>query len=351
MNLQTSTPVCFLLDADNTFALQLHVTEECNLRCKHCYSEDWNKHISFDKFKDIIAQLQEILEMSKLRGIVYLTGGEPMQWPYIYKSIKYLVKHRIKPRLLTNGTLIDDKTALKLREHGLTLAQVSLDGMQNTHDNIRGKGQFERAIRGINALLSAGIEVTIMVTVMQENFDEIDQLADLADDLKVHRINFGRFIPIGNKMGLNELTAQQTRELYEFLHEKEISVDIVHKDPFDAIIKKENEEHNCNSYGGCSAGQFLLDLLTNGDVLACRRLPVAVDNIANNKLLDIWLFNPLLKKIRKRTSISECNDCDLILQCGGGCRGMAFVINNDMFTKDPQCFSEGQKIRNFIKLM
>lgn len=335
--LSSATPWVLKAKPASPFALQLHVTERCNLRCRHCYGEEWTRQLSFDEFQDVISQFLKLLKMIDVAGTVYLTGGEPLIWPHLMRAIRYLRKERLAPRVFTNGVLIDSATAHQLARSGSRYVQVSLDGMQEHHDWIRGSGNFDRAVTGIRNLVAEGIEVTVMVTVMKDNIPDVRDLVKFCDGIGVSRIAFGRFVTIGEGTNIasNNLTSTEVALLFQQLESLrgETEIEIVARDPLWAIIKRPSF-----AYSGCTAGQLLLDVLTDGTVLPCRRLPIPVGNVFERSLSEIWALSPLLKRLRDRSQL-ECSNCDLLQLCGG-CRGVAHAMTGDLLAKDPHCFIE-----------
>ncbi len=333
----TETPMAFLTKMIQPYTLQLHVTERCNLRCRHCYGESWTNMLSFEEFKEIIAQYQEVLQLARARGVVLITGGEPLTWPHVYQAIQHVKKQGLIPKLLTNGTLITEKTCKMLKKSGLYFVQVSLDGLQDTHDAIRGVGMFDRAIRAIKLLKQAKFQVTVMFTAMKKNIDDLPGLVVLLNELGVDRLAMGRFIPtgLGEEFREQALSPTDTERLFALLTklESRMKFELSCKDPLWAIKKDKGM-----MFSGCSVGNFILDVMTDGTVLPCRRLPIPVGNIQHQRLVDIWLFSPLMKKLRDRGNIKECAACPYINTCGGGCRGVAWGLQDDVLARDPQCF-------------
>ena len=90
------------------------------------------------------------------RHILTIGGGEPTVRKDLNDIIRLAVRRRFRVRLVTNAVVIDDRLARSLRKAGLTIAQVSLDGAcEATHDKVRGKGNWARSMRGIEALKKA----------------------------------------------------------------------------------------------------------------------------------------------------------------------------------------------------
>ncbi|MFW9844141.1 MAG: radical SAM protein [Candidatus Thorarchaeota archaeon] len=331
----TETPIALLAGDKPRFMLQLHVTEQCNLRCRHCYNESWSRHLSFEAFQDIVSQYKRLLEICQTEGTIYLTGGEPLLWPPLFQALDVLHREGITPRIFTNGTRITREYARKLKQAQVKFVQVSLDGGRDIHTAIRGYRSFDKALTGIRYLIDQHIEVTIMATIMKRNLGDLKELLDIADRLGVARIAFSRFIPMGGGSLLEgeELSAEEVRNMIEYLDQAQEhhDVKIVQRDPLWAIQKESNY-----SFSGCSAGQFLLDVLVDGTALPCRRLPIPVGNVFEEQLAEIWVSSPILRKLRNRANL-ECKACQKILLCGG-CRGLAYAMTGDIFVRDPQCF-------------
>lgn len=151
------------------------VTRGCNLRCKQCFNQSGKKltdELTLDR------QIALIDEMARC-GVqeIRFTGGEVLSHHGHCALIARAKKHNIRASIGTNATLIDAVRAQKLADAGLQSAVVSIDGVQAVHDTIRGKGNYAKALMGIQCLHDAGIDVRINTTVMRENFKSIPVLA------------------------------------------------------------------------------------------------------------------------------------------------------------------------------
>jgi radical SAM protein with 4Fe4S-binding SPASM domain len=151
--------------------LELYVTERCNLRCGHCFLGAAGRE---DLPLDVIARLlDEFDEMGGLR--LLLTGGEALLHPDFRELNELLPRHGFRTVLLSNGTLLADAVAgLRAQE-----VQVSLDGMREAHDALRGEGSFDRAVEGLRAALAAGLDVSVSTMVLSHNRDDFPALEDL----------------------------------------------------------------------------------------------------------------------------------------------------------------------------
>lgn len=139
------------------------VTWKCNLRCRMCplWSQKTTNHkVEFIDNRDVLSfeQTKRIVDNIAKTGIlaIQITGGEPVLFPHLVKAVEYIKSKQISVTVFTNGTLIDNAYAEELVATGIDKIGISLDGTENVHDKIRGKGNFSRAIEGINSLLRRG---------------------------------------------------------------------------------------------------------------------------------------------------------------------------------------------------
>ena len=127
----------------------LNVTERCNIRCIHCYWEEYGKNAD-PSLETIGRILKSFKDLGRAHGGAGGTsdigGGEPTIRKDLEDIISLAVKRRFRVRLVTNGVTVTDARARSLKKAGLKIAQVSLDGAcEETHDRIRGKGNWGRA--------------------------------------------------------------------------------------------------------------------------------------------------------------------------------------------------------------
>ncbi|HHE46876.1 MAG TPA: radical SAM protein, partial [Bacteroidetes bacterium] len=159
-------------------SVEIAITDRCNLRCHYC------SHFTSASDVDVDLAKEEWLtffgELNRLNVLsVTLQGGEPFYRADLPELIEGIAANRMRFRILSNGTLIDDDTAAFLAATGrCDGVQVSVDGSNaSTHDASRGKGSFDRAIAGIEALLKNGIPVPVRVTVNRRNVGHIEEIA------------------------------------------------------------------------------------------------------------------------------------------------------------------------------
>jgi radical SAM protein with 4Fe4S-binding SPASM domain len=268
--------------------LMVELTDRCNLKCLHCYlGESGGEDIRIETVADV---LDEFELMGGLRLVV--TGGEPLVYPG-FDTVNELVRGRaFRAILVTNGTLIDDGLAARLNFHEV---QVSLDGMEEGHDFIRGNGSFRSSLDGIASLRRAGADVSIATMIHSRNLGELDALEELATDIgavswtldvpcEAGRLsaNAGRLLPD------LELAAEQLERAFG------------------------SEQHEPSGDWAC--GAHLAFLKANGTLAKCGFFDDWSGGLVAGGLREAWLRMP-----RLRLSDLDC-DCEFLSECGGGCR-------------------------------
>lgn len=170
--------------------LEVQLTDRCNLRCRHCYlGEPAGRELPRESALRIPA---ELAEMHGLRLI--LSGGEPLLYRHFWELNERLPEYDLRAVLLTNGTAITRRTAERLRVHEV---QVSLDGLREAHEYLRGPGTFRRVMRAVEALREAGIAVSLATMVYRGNAGDLEELARLAEEWEVTAWNVDVPAPVG----------------------------------------------------------------------------------------------------------------------------------------------------------
>ncbi len=162
--------------------LELQVTDRCNLKCQHCYLGDGHhRDLSILRIRNILEEFEEIQGLRLL-----LSGGEPLLHPQFWDLNDSLKEYGFRSVLLSNGMLITKDVARRLRVHEV---QISLDGMKEGHESIRGKDTFEKALAAIDLLQGTGLRVSIATMIHRKNLNEFDQLNDLLQSKNIQEWN------------------------------------------------------------------------------------------------------------------------------------------------------------------
>lgn len=325
------------------FYFQWHITERCNLRCKHCYHESYDSQdeLSSDELLKVLDLFDSTAAKWGKLASLSITGGEPL---LRLKEVEQIVgsieskKHIYYFDILTNGTLFDDNTLSFLSESTkLRRVQLSLEGSDSVrNDEIRGEGSFEKILGGIRLLKGYQIPLCIMVTLTRDNWDDLPGIIGLAIELGIDYLSFERFVPEGVGIQFKEktLSREELKSAYQLLArlaQEEKRVRILTYRPLFAL---------CGDDLGamCSVGSNALTIMHDGTVYPCRRLPLPLGNILRDGLYKIWYDSNLLWEIRDSRNLKgKCNNCEGLTACRG-CRAAAYFINGNYLAEDPQCW-------------
>ncbi|PVX26116.1 MAG: PTO1314 family radical SAM protein [Candidatus Bathyarchaeum sp.] len=156
------------------------ITYNCNLRCKMC--PFWTRSSQDSSIEQEKAILRQIYD-SGVCAIAF-EGGEPLLRKDLAEILAFSRSLPLHTSLVTNGTLLESKID-EIATNINGAVYVSLDGLEKTHDAIRGvSGCFRKAVRGIRACKDK-VPVTINTTIMAENIHEIEDLVKLANELDI----------------------------------------------------------------------------------------------------------------------------------------------------------------------
>lgn len=314
------------------FTLQWHITHRCNLRCSHCYQDDYSAFSSRKSLEAVLNQYSRLLEEYGFKGYLNITGGEPLAHPDLFWLLEEAGNRGITTAVLTNGTLIGRREAAELKRLDVDYVQVSLDGLRETHDKIRGEGSFDLAIRGIRELKAQGIYVTVAFTAQRENYKELSRLADFCNNLGADKLWFDRVvIPKDEDKNNLSLSSKEYSALCRKASRLNRQGKISCARALQFIPCKEKNIYSCN------AGSHLLAILADGTVMPCRRLPIEVGNVTLSELLTIYRESPELIKLRKSEIPEKCKPCKYAQSCRGGAKCIACAKSGRYNIPDPDC--------------
>ena len=157
--------------------LSIEVTTRCNSSCLHCFARSGiyrHSSLSVDIVKEIIFEGHN----AGYRHL-HITGGEPLLWKGLFETLDYGFGMGYETIFMnTNGTLITEEVSRRLGDYGRFSISVSLDGPEDLHDRIRGKGSHKKTMRGIEKALNGGNDLTIFTTVTKGLLPELPHFVD-----------------------------------------------------------------------------------------------------------------------------------------------------------------------------
>ena len=336
------------------------VTKACNLRCLHCHAdarEALPDELELEEAKRVIDEMA-ILGTEAL----IFSGGEPLlRKDFVLELAEFCIDIGIIPAMLTNGVLIDHKTAFELKEAGIMALGIPLDSTDSKiHDRLRNvPGTFAKAVNAIRACLDLDFEVVVTTMALRSNFSQIPKMIDFVSDLGVKQVAIYDLVPNGRgkdimeEMMLQEQRSSLIRYLQRVQEEKEMIFVFSGGNPLYTEIAKKRHQANgtkpsnlllkhfwINAPVGCHAGINYLSLRPNGDVYPCPFLQIKVGNIRERSIAYLWYNSLIFETLRDRSELKDkCGECDYREACGG-CRGRSYAFTGDYLAEDPVCLKE-----------
>jgi 12,18-didecarboxysiroheme deacetylase len=345
-------------------------TRRCNLRCRHCYSRSADRHYESEMTTDEgFALLEDLARFGA--PVVLFSGGEPLTRPDLLDLVARAVQLGLRAVISTNGTLIDEAKAARLKEIGLSYVGISLDGMRPTNDLFRGvEGAYDRALAGLRNCLKAGVKVGLRFTITRSNAADIPALFDLVREEHVPRICFYHLVYAGRGAALmaEDLDPAAARKVVDTiidrtaeLHRQGIPTEVLtvdnHADGVHLYLRMlregnpraETVRELLLMNGGNSSGTGIGCVSWDGSVhLDQFWRHVTLGNVRERKFSEIWtdLSNPLLAKLRDRRShvTGRCARCRYLDLCAGNFRVRAEAATGDLWAPDPACYLTDEEI-------
>ena len=281
-----------------------------------------------------------------------LSGGEPLIRKDVFKIIEHAKSLGMNVSLITNGYYVKGHILDNLIRNEVMTA-VSLDGKEESHDFIRGKGAYATAILAMEKLSEGGIFDCIVTTLNKHNCSEVDHIAELGHKFNATRVVYHNYIPVGRAQEHLELapTPQQYEQvfnrIYDLMQEYQGKLSINVYSPFFARIAKQRGMPDFDYWfnnvflGQCFIGGRYMGLLENGDIRPCGfNEGYRMGNIRDKSMKEIWTdmqTSEFTQKLRDRSNLKgKCGVCEYREICGG-CRTRAEIYTGDLFASDPAC--------------
>lgn len=225
--------------------------------------------------------------------------------------------------------------------------QMSLDGLESTHDSIRKTGSYRATLEKIPVIRAAGILCTIMTTVSALNYLEVSQIIDVVVENNVDIFSFARYCP-GSSDKLLMVSANDYRTFLDkcwkkFEVYKNYATAFNLKDHLwtlylyeKGLFKIDESLDKDVIFEGCSCGIEHLTILPDGTLYACRRMESPVGNALTDSIYDVF-FDGKMNEYRQFEKFEKCSKCELLRFCRG-CPATAYAIKGNIYASDPQCW-------------
>lgn len=333
------------------------ITRRCNLRCVHCRSSSESEIKGHPDFP--LEEAYRIIDdiVSYAKPVVVLSGGEPLIRKDVFDIAKYGTEKGLRMCLATNGTLVTDDVCKKIKESGIRIVSLSLDGSnESVHDDFRSqKGAFSGTINAAGLFKKYGIEFIINSSFTKRNQEEIPKVYKLAKELGATAWYMFMIVPTGRgEEIMNELIS---KEAYEEILEWHYQMEKDEKDMlvrptcaphyYRIVLQKSKEEgakferrtlkFSTGGSKGCIAGQLICLIDVDGNVLPCSYFPKPAGNIRKQSFKDIWENSSLFNELRDfKKYKGKCGSCEYVNVCGG-CRARSYSVYGDYLEEEPFC--------------
>lgn len=286
------------------------VTYSCNLKCKHCYVY---YHESAANNEDKLLLLAEFLINAGLLNFEIL-GGEPFLCSKLFQILTKIHNKNRKIKLFTNGTLFNEINVKKLRNYKNLKLFVSIDGMKEIHDAIRGKGVFDQVKTGLDLLKEYDVPFSFVTVLGKYNKKFIADICDFAEEYKVKEISF---IYLRNRSFDRSFQSYCLSKIELSNLEKQIG-EI--KENYDIEINPHfGKFHSINSnFFGCIAGVFECAVDPLGNMMGCSvERDVKCGNLFTESFDTVW--GRVKEHAKRRMEKDGCKVCKHYERCYGKC--------------------------------
>jgi radical SAM protein with 4Fe4S-binding SPASM domain len=303
-------------------SVHLDITYRCNERCVHCYLDhDDHGEMTTSEIKDVLTQLSEA-------GVFFLTlsGGEVLMRRDFFEIVEHARRLLFNVKVKTNGVMIHEKEAKRIRELGVEQVQISVYSHRpEVHDAItKLPGSLKRTIEAIRFLKSQGLKVVIANVLMASNLFDNTGVMALAKELEVSYTLDPTITP---KMdGDTSILALRIpgSELKQVFRSEELVGNV---EEFCAPPPAPGED--IMEGFPCSAGHTACYITPYGDVFPCVQFPLPSGNLRQQTFLDIWHNSSQLKEVRsiRARDLPTCSTCAHVGTCTR-CPGLAYMEGN-----------------------
>lgn len=327
----------------------LEICFKCNLNCKHCgsslnaFKENRNgKLLNKEEFVKVIDDLKELGGEK-----IGLVGGEPLLCEFWEELASYATNKGFFVSMITNGMLIDEKMAHRIKNSGIKLVAISLDGPEEFHNHLRENPfAYKRVLRAVHSLVAVGIQVNIITTIVKGNLPLLDEIENILSNMEISYWQLQIGIPMGKLQDNKEyvITPEQLKDVEHFILEAKTRkrVQITTADSIGYCSKNEIALRNNNStngkraFIGCLAGCRTVAIESNGNVKGCLSMQnehFIEGNIREKSLKDIWndenafSFN---RQFSKEQLSGSCKNCKYGEICRGGCSSLAYNTSGNV---------------------
>ena len=285
---------------------------------------------------EVLDDLRDFCRLRRVRGQICLTGGDPMRYSHFW-HLYAAISGRSTPISVLGNPLKRDDIARLMAIQPPIYYQVSLEGLPEHNDAMRGNGHFDQAMTFLVEARRAGLPTHVMLTLTAANMEQVLPLGRMLRGLTI-RFTFNRLAQVGGGRDFDlpdkeRYAAFLQRYLAECRHNPVLGM----KDNLLNIVRWHHRRPplpGCTGFG-CGAAFNFVALLPDGEVHACRKFPSKIGDIHSQGLSEIYRSDAAK---RYRSGSASCRGCSIRRYCGG-CLATTHGAGLDPFQdRDPQCF-------------
>ena len=317
----------------------------CNLKCEHCYQDA----AECDSRELTTAEGKAMIEQIARAGfkIMIFSGGEPLMRDDIFELVAHAAAQGLRPVFGSNGTLITDEVARKLKEAGACSMGISIDSLDAAkHDAFRGVAGAD-TLAGIEACKRAGLDFQIHTTVVDWNRDEVCDITDFAQSIGAVNHSIFFLIPVGRGKYIEEtsLKVLENEALLQDIMRKAAEVDIDVKPTCAPQFTRVADQLGIPTRytRGCLAGLTYCVVGSEGIVRPCAYMTEDAGDVREQPFDEIWATSPVFERLRTQAYGGNCGECDHKEHCGGCRARAAYYHDGDYMAQDDYC-AYGQKL-------
>ncbi len=320
------------------FTIQWHITQACDLHCRHCYDRSHRSPLTLEAGIAILDDLAAFCTSRHVRGQVSFSGGNPLLYPHFFDLYQAASERGFVTAILGNPApreTLERIVEIQKPSH----YQVSLEGLEEYNDYIRGDGNCRDVMAFLPILRDLGIEAQVMLTLSRDNIDQVLPLAELLRN-EADSFTFNRLSQVGEGAQLAIPSRDEYRDfLIDYVEAAKANPVMSLKDNLTNIILHKRGEAlfgGCAGYG-CSAAFNFIAILPDGEAHACRKFPSYIGNVYHQSIGEIY-DSDAARRYRAGTQAQECQSCSIRPVCGG-CLAVMYGQGLDIFeARDPHCF-------------
>ncbi len=327
----------------NPYLIDWPITNKCNLNCLHCRGMA-SPELDGERILEVAKQIPLLKP-----GWVIIEGGEPLLRQELFEVIETIYRGGIKIYLISNGMFLNENIAGRLAEFDVNL-MISIDGAdEKSYEQIRKGASFEKLKKSVAIANEYKILDSCPVTIGRHNYEQIGQIFKFAQEIGYKKLTFLGIKPCQDYKSY-VLNGAQYESIFLSLvkYQREYMMNVYFDEPFfKPFLKEHGVDYFSEGQNGivvpdttsCIFGNYMF-IETNGDVKPCTFAPIAMGNVKEKNLGEIWddmQNSELVKKIRDfSTREGRCRKCKYLYDCGG-CRSRTFGLTQSWFASDPSC--------------